>query len=81
MTHHLRQRTILQACFFASLLSSSLSGAAKIVQKGPNTIVIHQKSGKVIIEWQNFDIGPGDIATPLPRGDQARRDRRRRRQT
>ncbi|MBX6324202.1 MAG: filamentous hemagglutinin N-terminal domain-containing protein, partial [Rhodospirillaceae bacterium] len=37
-----------------------VSGSATITQTDPKTIVIRQESDKVIIEWENFDIGKGE---------------------
>ncbi len=37
-----------------------VAGKATITQTGPKTIVINQQSGKVIIEWKNFNIGKGE---------------------
>ena len=37
-----------------------VSGNATITQTGPKTITIKQTSGKVIIEWDNFNIAKGE---------------------
>src|SRR5215475_2541418 len=37
-----------------------VAGSGTITQVGPKTIKITQKSGKIIIEWDNFDIAKGE---------------------